>query len=256
MILLNKDKIINLYKKGLSSQQIGPLFNVSWATINRRLKRWGITIRYQYPIWNKGLTKDTDERVRKSSEKSSRMSGHIHTLEARLKMSESQKGKNIWSKGKQLTSTTRKKMSQAIKKRWQDPEYRVRISQMMKERWADPEYANRVRPLIIKANSKKPTRPERQLIKLIKKYNLPFKYTGDGSFSICGFNPDFVNSNGAKTVIEVFGDYWHSEKKVRSWKETELGRIMAYNSFGFKCIILWEKELNTLPEKLILERIR
>jgi len=72
---------------------------------------------------------------------------------------------------------------------------------------------------------------------------------------IQGFNPDFVNCDGAKIVIEVFGNYWHG-KHARTWKETELGRIMAFNSFGFRCIILWENEINTLPEAIISERIK
>lgn len=255
-IQLDKDQIINLYHQaGLSSQQIGPLLGVSWATINRRLHNWGIPIRHQYPAWNKGLTVITDERVHRNSEKSSRMSGHRHTPESKLKMSISRKGQNTWSKGSIKTEETRKRNSDASKKLWQNPEYRARQVQEMKERWADKEYADKVRPLIIKGNMQKPTQPEQQLINIINQYNLPFKYTGDGSVLIQGYSPDFVNCNGEKIVIEVFGDYWHGEG-ARTWKQTELGRIMAFNSFGFRCIILWERELNTLTDDAIVEKIK
>lgn len=50
--------------------------------------------------WNKGLTKDTDARLRKLSEDS--------------------KGKNTWTKGTKRSEETRSKMSIASKKRWKD----------------------------------------------------------------------------------------------------------------------------------------
>ena len=145
--------------------------------------------------------------------------------------------------------------SDATKRMWQNPEYRASQIQEMKDRWADKEYADRVRPLIIKGNMQKPTRPEQQLINIINQYNLPYKYTGDGSVLIQGYSPDFVNCNGEKIVIEVFGDYWHGTG-ARTWKQTVLGRIMAFNSFGFRCIILWERELNTLKDDAIVEKIK
>lgn len=56
--------------------------------------------------------------------------------------------------------------------------------------------------------------------------------------------PDFANCDGKKEVIELFGDYWHTKKEKMYWHYTELGRIMAYNSFGYNCLIIWEHELN------------
>jgi len=254
-IKVDKAQILNFYMEGLSATKIGRKLDISYTTVARRLKMWDIPIKHQYPSWNKGLTVDTDERVRRNSEKTSRMSGHIHTPEARLKMSKSRKGQNTWSKGSEKTKETRQRNSGASIKMWQNPEYRARQVQEMKERWANPEYANRVRPLIIKGNHSKPNKPEQRLIDIVQKYNLPFKYTGDGSFLIHGYSPDFVNCNGEKVVIEVFGDYWHGER-ARTWKETELGRIMAFNSFGFRCIILWERELNTLTDDAIVGKIK
>ncbi len=253
-IELDKESIICLYDSGLSSQQIGPLFNVSWATINRRLHKWGIPIRFGYPGWNKGLTVLTDERVRKSSEKSSRMTGHKHSDEARAKMSNSQKGNNTWSRGRPLSAEHKERIGEAVKKRWENPEYRAKQIRQLKERWADKDYASRVRALIVKGNHSKPTRPEKQLIDIIERHHLPFRYTGDGSFIICGYSPDFVNCNGEKTVIEVFGDYWHG-KGARNWKETEPGRIMTFNSFGYRCIVIWENELNSQTDEVIIRRI-
>lgn len=254
-ITLNKEKIIELYLKGLSSFKIAKLFDVSWTTITRRLKEYGVPIRRQYPAWNKGLTVLTDNRVLRNSEKTSRMSGKKHTPESKAKMSESHKGQNTWSKGRKLSEEHIAKIGEASKRHWEKPEYRAKQIQKMKERWANPEYRNKVLPLIVKSNRIKPSQPEQRLIDIINKAQLPFKYTGDGSFIIQGVNPDFINCDGAKIVIEVFGDYWHG-KHARTWKETELGRIMAFNSFGFRCIILWESEINNSRDEIIIERIK
>lgn len=238
-IELNKEQVLRLYESGLSSQQIGPLFGVSGATIVRRLHQWNALVRFIYPAWNKGLTAATDGRVAKYSMKTTRMAGKEHTPEARAKMSISQKGKNTWSKGSEKSEEIKRRNSEASKRNWQNPEYQARVIQGM-----------------IKGNHQKPTKPEQRLIAIIHKHNLPFKYTGDGSFIIHGVNPDFVNCNGAKLVIEVFGDYWHSSQRNQiTWKRTELGRIMLFNSFGFKCIILWESELNLLTDKAIADRV-
>lgn len=94
----------------------------------------------------------------------------------------------------------------------------------------------------LKALCQKPTKPEKQLIEIIEENKLPYKYVGDGSFIIQGFNPDFVNVNGQKKIIEVFGRIWH-ETLVKHWNRTELGRVMIYNSYGYKTLVIWDDEL-------------
>ena len=36
-----------------------------------------------------------------------------------------------------------------------------------------------------------------------------WKFVGDGQVRISGKCPDFININGEKKIIELFGDYWH-----------------------------------------------
>jgi len=249
--------IIKMYcEDKLPSKQIGDRLDISWATIIRRLKKNKIAIHSSsdYPIWNKGLTVDTDERVATYSSKSKRNEGHHHTLSAKAKMSLARKGQNTWSKGRPLTLAHKNKIGETSKKHWEDSTYRQKVMASMKKKWADPEYKNRVRPLMLKGNCKKPTKPERKIIDLIIKHSLPLRYCGNGSFMIEGINPDFVNINGKKEVVEVFGDYWHG-KGARKWEETEEGRKAVFASYGFNCIVLWEKEINTLPEPEILRRL-
>lgn len=85
---------------------------------------------------------------------------------------------------------------------------------------------------------RKPSEPEIWLgIYLEESYPGEWAYNGDGSqgVTIGGKVPDFININGKKAVIEVFGTYWHGEDEVEE-------KIKHYRKFGFKCFILWEYE--------------
>lgn len=107
----------------------------------------------------------------------------------------------------------------------------------------------RLRKVHIGAN-RHPTKPESELLSLLQINNLPYKYVGDGQLIIKGCNPDFVNVDGKKKLIELFGFYWHAEKEGGIGK-TE--KIQFYKSLGFDCLIVWDYELDN-PSKL-LEKI-
>ena len=91
---------------------------------------------------------------------------------------------------------------------------------------------------------------------ICKKHNLPYKYVGNGKFWIEGRNPDFIESNGKKVVVEVFGRYWHSALYSRKipYRLTQEGTLKHYKKYGFKCIILWDNELKN--EQLVLEHLK
>jgi len=68
-----------------------------------KIKQFGFQQKNKYRFqknripWNKGLTKETDERVRKSAEKLSKTNtGHKASLKTRKKMSKQRKGKPTW----------------------------------------------------------------------------------------------------------------------------------------------------------------
>ena len=84
---------------------------------------------------------------------------------------------------------------------------------------------------------------------------LPYKYVGDGNFTVQHLNPDFVNINGKKKLIEIFGDYYHTTLATE-WADTELGKIMIYNSFGFKCLVLWDHDMAKMTDNKIATLIR
>lgn len=107
----------------------------------------------------------------------------------------------------------------------------------------------------LKALCRKPTLPERRLIEIIEENKLPYKYVGNGSFMIESLNPDFINIDGKKHIIEVFGRIWHDTLlRDKDWKRSELGRVMVYNSYGFKTLIIWDDEMDN--KKVIANKIK
>ena len=100
---------------------------------------------------------------------------------------------------------------------------------------------------------KKPNKLEIVSIELLNK-NFPkeWKYVGDGSVIIGNKNPDFMNVNGKKLLIELWGDYWHNKEKVIHTKNiknmsedyfNEEKRKEIFRKYGFETLIIWENEL-------------
>ena len=95
----------------------------------------------------------------------------------------------------------------------------------------------------------KPTELEERVIGIVDSFDLPFKYVGDGAIWIDGRNPDFMDTDGSKRLIEVFGDYWHIEGD-------EEERRSHFAEYGFDTLILWEHEINRMSDSEIAERIK
>ena len=107
----------------------------------------------------------------------------------------------------------------------------------------------------LKGLCKKPTKPERYLITLIKENSLPYKYVGNGKKIIGGLNPDFVDINGKRKIIEVFNRFWHQDYKNVDYKRTEIGRINFFNNIGYSCLIIWDDEINKDNKEIVLNKI-
>ena len=113
---------------------------------------------------------------------------------------------------------------------------------------------NKLRLAMRELNARKPTMAEQKMIELISENSLPYKYVGNGSFIIGGLNPDFVNINGAKKVIEIFGRYWHRNYDGKEWKRTKEGRTKFFKEFGFDTLVIWTDEMS--DRMAVLEKIR
>ena len=121
------------------------------------------------------------------------------------------------------------------------------ISKGVKREWAScSDEKKRLRVSnVMKGMSIRPTAPERALAEYLNKY-FPNEWIYNGDYShnvIIGTKvPDFVNINGKKFVLEVFGEHWHQESEIEPLKE-------HYRKFGFDCIIIWERDCYS-PESL------
>ena len=122
-----------------------------------------------------------------------------------------------------------------------------------------PEYKE-YREKIMRGWHKSPNTLEERIIHITNTtFHNEFVYNGgfNAGVSIGNLIPDFVNVNGEKKVIEVFGDYWHDEKKRDiNWKSTEFGRKAIYSQFGYDCLVLWEGVINKATDEEITREIK
>ncbi len=85
-----------------------------------------------------------------------------------------------------------------------------------------------------------PNKPEKKMLALLESlYPGEWKFTGDFSFTINGKCPDFVNCNGQKKIIELFGDYWHRDQNPQD-------RIDVFKPFGYETLVIWESEMKKI----------
>lgn len=115
------------------------------------------------------------------------------------------------------------------------------VSKSMKLLWKDPKYREKLIKSHLQGLLIRPTSLEQQMIEIIKRHNLPYKYTGDGSFLIGFKNPDFVNVNGEKKLIEV-GNVFHHQGDYIEKRRNHFAQY-GWESFIFIGDNLDEKEI-------------
>ena len=101
------------------------------------------------------------------------------------------------------------------------------------------------------SKTSKPTNLERIFEAICKKHNLPFRYVGDGKLWIGKeggkkLNPDFIECNGKKIVIEIMGEFWHAPllKHKRLREDALLNyRQRFYKRFKWQPIFIWGTDL-------------
>lgn len=166
-----------------------------------------------------------------------------------------------WNKGKKSSLKTRKKMSEYQKKNpiryWLGKKRIEMIGKIGKLhpswkggrpkcKYCDKQLVNygaktcidcRFKYESTMINNLKPTKIEKTIEEYLgKKFPKEWKYVGNGAVWIARKNPDFININGQKKIIEVFGDYWHKG-------ETGKDRIKHFKEYGFDTLILWEHDI-------------
>ena len=197
--------------------------------------------------WNKDLTKETDNRVKKYADKARGRKKETPSHRKGITLEEEyglERAKEIRSKNHRLWT---KKQRDEQSKRKKGKKLFTQITEKRRENHRAALVRNRKRGCY----AIKPNKPETIIINLLKKYNLPYKYVGDGQFTVGYKNPDFVNVNGQKKVIEFNGLYWHlQQNKPKNWtKQQEEARMnKIYSKYGFKCLHIWGDEIKDLEE--------
>ena len=160
-------------------------------------------------------------------------------------------------KNKEARQDSIHRAQQSIRSRamWRNPDIRAKLVAERKKRWRANDYE--VMHKMMAGMNISPSKPETTVLNILNTLApRDWKFVGDGQVIIGGLNPDFININGRKLIIEVFGNYWHTQK-LKPYKINE-GRINVYATYGYRTLIVWEKETkdpDTL-QKTILEFIK
>ncbi len=182
-------------------------------------------------VWNKGLTKETDQRVAKNAKNVSKGSkGKILTKEHKLKISQSMIGKNLGNISKtgqkdSLKTKIRKRQAALGKKLSEETKQKIRISRVNQK-------------FLTKATS-----IEIKLWVELKRRNIKFKKNKP----ILGLTrPDaFIEPN---ICIYADGDYWHN---IPSYKIRDKRQNRILKSKGFKVFRFWQHEINNNIKKCV-----
>lgn len=118
-----------------------------------------------------------------------------------------------------------------------NPACRELKSESARLQWEDPVIREKMIKGILRGLFVKPNKKETILLGILNSsFPEDWKYVGNGDLIIGGKCPDFVNVNGKKAIIELFGDYWHKGEDPQD-------RINVFNPYGYKTLVIWESEL-------------
>lgn len=175
--------------------------------------------------WNTGLTKETDSRLKYVSE--------------RVKLAQT---------GFKASIKTRKKLS---KMKMGHPYYgglgKCKFDCKCRKHYrniSEEEAKEKIRKaLSIPGN--RPNKYETILNSFLQE-NFPgeWKYVGNGEVIINRKNPDFININGKKAIIELWGDFFHRGQNPKD-------REKIFKEYGYKTLVIWASEIMKKPELLI-----
>lgn len=216
------------------------------------------------------LSEETKNKISKA------IKGRMLSIEHKRKISKSLKGHVGWWRGKKRSEEAKRKVSEALKGKLVPDERRKRISNTLTGRHLSEEHKNKIgkanrnpseETRIRLRNAAKrrstediknylrrriPSSLENKFQGIVDKYNLPYKYVGDGKIFIERYNPDFINTNNKKIAIEVYARYY-KKRNYENIKEWELNRQKVFNKYGWKIIFFNEIELT---EENVLKRLK
>jgi very-short-patch-repair endonuclease len=130
----------------------------------------------------------------------------------------------------------------------------LKKSKAMIEKWKEKEYREKTTKAQLQGLFKRPTSYEKMISELCINNNLPFMYTGNGTFLVGNKNPDFINKK-EKIAIEVFNNY-HKILVYGSVKNYMIERTKYFSNYGYRVIFIREEEITSNDwEKICLNKI-
>lgn len=81
--------------------------------------------------------------------------------------------------------------------------------------------------------------PNKTELRLWKILGPSFQYTGNGSKTIDGKRPDFVDET-SRIIVELYGLYWHRADTLAK----TMNRINTFAKAGYRTLIVWEDEID------------
>jgi len=183
-------------------------------------------------------TKETRIKIREALLRRKEMLGYINSPETRRKISIALRNRISPMKGKHHSQKTKEKISMANKGKRFSPktEFKKGHISLRKGIKFPKETIRRI------LSRRVPSTLELKFLRIVKKYNLPYKYVGDGSFFINHCNPDFVNVNGEKIAIEVYARFYKQldGRNILRWRHI---RRQKFQEYGWKVIFFDETQI-------------
>lgn len=225
---LTKKKLYDLYLcREKSSEDIAKMYGSSRQGVRSLLKKHGI--------------------ARRSRKEARRLIGN-----KRLNLKISRGVKRFYKEHPEHRHVIGEKTKAAM----QNPNIREKMSIIKKEQLKDPKYRQRNAEARFAACQLSPNKLEKRIISIINLGELPFEFVGDGKVVLYGTVPDFIQCNGKKQIIEVFGDYWHRKGSKGSGVRSEAGRKSLYSKLGYTTLILWEHDIRKMTDGEIYDTIK
>jgi hypothetical protein len=179
------------------------------------------------------LTEDHKAKIKKSMANSSKKIGKPKGTPAWNSGMRKANGDHL-SYGIPCSDEKRKKISIANTGHVTAEKTKRKLSLIVKEWWKNPENARKA----LVFNS--PNKQEQKLTAILESmYPGEWKFVGNGQVIIDGKCPDFININGQKKIIELYGERWHQNHDPQD-------RINFFKPFGYDTLVIWVRELQNL----------
>jgi LmbE family N-acetylglucosaminyl deacetylase len=187
---------------------------------SERNRRLGI----KPPTWNKGKTKETDDRIKRNGESISR-SATGNPKFSRKGKENAMFGKGDLLKGKKNGMFGKGNLLRGDKNGMFGKKH-------------SKEALRKILEGLKKASKQSPNNLEQMMIRHFERgwlKELGIEFVGNRKFWVGDKNPDFI-VKGTRKLIEIYGNYWHT-------KEEEKERVKYFEDRGYQCLVLWENEI-------------